>query len=1380
MQVYGFLPPNLIDELKEGSNWRVRASAVERLQTYVRSLSDGTCIGDQLGEFLDFLLDLLNDPNFKIELTTLQTLGILLSIVGYDVVPHLSKLVQRLIEKLGDNKIVVRQANVKVLSKLMQTLTPKPVLEILVRHIRHKNWRVREEIINMIIIASLTYKKGIDFSTIALDLKEALQDPRARVKSTAVEAIAVIHSIVGERVMSLLGHLDSEQQELLVERFQHRQLPTISAEGLVEHRYTGFLGDEGEPERMTTARAPGAARFWESGQSGRPRTVMPPRAPSQSPSKLERGGSVPAHIEESEEVSEGGSTGAEDLQRDAPRRRAVRPPALEGSTIDGSSYDSTRPENSHSSVHTPSGVVSPIQLPPTVHAHSRYQHNSPERMGSNFPFDVPRQAVAFEEDPEAFPPPPLRNGESFLLASPSISEEPRFPSSSRREGRSSGPYSPRGESFGSDVPSPRGRGGGFGGAMSPLFAKKGAGSRRGSTHLLGHEGEIQNTSGHQQGGSGHSGPPHKEMSSNDSPGRGSGADGVAEIPSSARAEKISLWLPQSTSAREDEDEESSGADSGGREYLRGVHRREGPLFDEAKNGEGLSSDSPEKLGYPDEGGRGSNDLHANYGRGSSDPQLSSSSYPRPVHSSRQDIKSKLASLKSKVRADKMRVASAASSRNRGAFDTMHGGDEEDDVMSSALEGSRKYSSEPSLKKTWERGSSAPIRRAETATETDEEENSVDPPPNVYYTNSERAGRGVGRSESHLGIAHGDDEGGDEDLPPARRRFLASRNRPAPLETDVASLRSRASRRTPISTPSSTRSGDKLFSNAGPGKSVVEMNARPVDIIPLDDLEPVSNPAMELRQCFQQIQSNDWAMQLEGMNMLRAVSIHHADVIMANNISGLVSSTGAMATVLRNFVLAILPPAESLRSIVSRTALICIHDMFIGLGKGMDTELDLIVPLLSKKVSDTGSNFIGQEAGNALSSMVANVTPSRSLSALLNGLQHKNASVRGKIALYIDQVLDRVGASIVQLKDFDRTLQCLAKLSSEGHAEARGNGKKALYTVYLSIGEDLFETKGRKALGDSLFGQVKTIVSKMAKAQIGKGGGAVLGGDLHSRSRVSTAMDKGMNGRRHAPLGASVASKSSAGSTATATSSSDGGMDDEFAVHGSKHLAGTTMKGGQDSRKIESHIVSPEFETQLTPLLSKLGASDFRQRHAALGELTELIVANPNDASSKLPLIMDNLLQRSSDANVKVNAKCLASLKEIIPVVASSMDMLVPNVVTSLAPNLAATNLQTRKLTSEVFECMIEKVDVSLLVQPFMHCVTYGNVKTRGAMLDKVSYLVEPAYAKKPSVVLKHILPMALRMMEDNKPEVKSANNTLLKKAIEVVGLSEVKEVASKV
>ena len=62
-----------------------------------------------------------------------------------------------LIDKLGDNKVAVRQANSKLLAVLMDVLQPGLVLDALSPALMHGNWRVREAAVNIIIQVTLMH-----------------------------------------------------------------------------------------------------------------------------------------------------------------------------------------------------------------------------------------------------------------------------------------------------------------------------------------------------------------------------------------------------------------------------------------------------------------------------------------------------------------------------------------------------------------------------------------------------------------------------------------------------------------------------------------------------------------------------------------------------------------------------------------------------------------------------------------------------------------------------------------------------------------------------------------------------------------------------------------------------------------------------------------------------------------------------------------------------------------------------------------------------------------------------------------------------------------------------------------------------------------------
>ena len=66
-------------------------------------------------------------------------------------------MVPGLIEKFTDSKILVRNANMKVLKKLMLVAPPRQVLDLLCSGMSHSSSRVREDVLNSFIAVSQTY-----------------------------------------------------------------------------------------------------------------------------------------------------------------------------------------------------------------------------------------------------------------------------------------------------------------------------------------------------------------------------------------------------------------------------------------------------------------------------------------------------------------------------------------------------------------------------------------------------------------------------------------------------------------------------------------------------------------------------------------------------------------------------------------------------------------------------------------------------------------------------------------------------------------------------------------------------------------------------------------------------------------------------------------------------------------------------------------------------------------------------------------------------------------------------------------------------------------------------------------------------------------------
>lgn len=242
---YGFVPVPVMLKLRDQSNWRIRAQGIEELKTLMGQLTDTEPIHPNLGSLFALLLGFLDDVNFKIGVTSLQIIGLLVAKLGVGVRPVLKPLLLALSNKLGDNKIVIRQENMKVFMQLMQILSPKAVLTVLTSNLQHRNSRVREETVNVFIAALLTFPSS-DFNLPDLTnaIAPALVDSKRRVRQAALEAFAVIAQAMGPgRIQPVVSAVDAIELTMggdgvmaaITARLARRQLPRLNRDGLVEY-----------------------------------------------------------------------------------------------------------------------------------------------------------------------------------------------------------------------------------------------------------------------------------------------------------------------------------------------------------------------------------------------------------------------------------------------------------------------------------------------------------------------------------------------------------------------------------------------------------------------------------------------------------------------------------------------------------------------------------------------------------------------------------------------------------------------------------------------------------------------------------------------------------------------------------------------------------------------------------------------------------------------------------------------------------------------------------------------------------------------------------------------------------------------------------------
>ncbi|XP_078090289.1 TOG array regulator of axonemal microtubules protein 1 isoform X2 [Mustelus asterias] len=241
---FRIIPQELYARLLDREDYKSRTHAVEELKNVVDDFNFVTVPSASILGFIGFLCTLLDDSNFKVVHGTLEIINLLVVKLNHGVVNYLKPITSATIKVLGDNKVVTKQEYMKVFIGLMKQVGPQKVLDMLLDHIKHKNSRVREEILNIIIASLLTYpSEDFDLPSLCHVVAPALTDSKRKIRHAALEAFAMLASSLGSNKTFLVKAVDTvEIQEdgdgvmaAVQARLARRILPKLTPQGLVEY-----------------------------------------------------------------------------------------------------------------------------------------------------------------------------------------------------------------------------------------------------------------------------------------------------------------------------------------------------------------------------------------------------------------------------------------------------------------------------------------------------------------------------------------------------------------------------------------------------------------------------------------------------------------------------------------------------------------------------------------------------------------------------------------------------------------------------------------------------------------------------------------------------------------------------------------------------------------------------------------------------------------------------------------------------------------------------------------------------------------------------------------------------------------------------------------
>ena len=193
--LYGIYPSYIVQKALS-SKLALKNEAINQLLNITRNVpcTQLTIItlNNNLHDFLlQFLVKLIDHPNFKITLQALELVEVLVNRLKNQLLKYLPTLIGCLVKRLGDARVVVKQQTIQIVHLITLKLPTQSVLDALIPHLTNRNARVRSEIVNRIpVILLLIPRDQFNLCALCYDLSSLLVDGKRIVRQAGNESFA--------------------------------------------------------------------------------------------------------------------------------------------------------------------------------------------------------------------------------------------------------------------------------------------------------------------------------------------------------------------------------------------------------------------------------------------------------------------------------------------------------------------------------------------------------------------------------------------------------------------------------------------------------------------------------------------------------------------------------------------------------------------------------------------------------------------------------------------------------------------------------------------------------------------------------------------------------------------------------------------------------------------------------------------------------------------------------------------------------------------------------------------------------------------------------------------------------------------------------------
>jgi hypothetical protein len=389
----------------------------------------------------------------------------------------------------------------------------------------------------------------------------------------------------------------------------------------------------------------------------------------------------------------------------------------------------------------------------------------------------------------------------------------------------------------------------------------------------------------------------------------------------------------------------------------------------------------------------------------------------------------------------------------------------------------------------------------------------------------------------------------------------------------------------------------------------------------------------------------------------------------------------------------------------------------NLGRTIDSEISELLKVLVKKAIDTNI-FLSEQADVALESMCKYSNENKIIASLISISQtNKNPLSKAIVASSFSKIFKRLMYNASRCKDLDKILVILADYLADAAFDVRNNSKVAFLALSEGFASEMdFERALMRSLNDASRKKVMEAIHNKT-------------GEMRNLSPIKKSAHRELRGT---------------------------------------HMLEKSSRNVR-TRSIGASQEAPELES-IQKLSSEMSSNEWKTRYNSIGSLQDLVLENsiPLKSSQKLITVIDIFCKGLSDQNLKVHIHTLNALIKIVPVLNKSLEPHLTLIMSSLLPGLGSANSSIREIAREVTNTIIQNLESCAVIVPVISAFPNTNARSRATLIVLIIELIPKVYEKRPNVIIKNVIPLILKLVDDSKIDVREECARLVFKVYQVM------------